>query len=163
MRLGEVAFASRRHGNGGASDWRRQLEGNGSKNGISFSSMCFIDLPLQKITAAARVCDCGRECRTVIWKCCGNACAACWCLEPLSLCLSLSVCVCVWCWFYSRDHSVLLLINPPLTTSKDSNTEAECRNRFPGYSWSECTSDGNMMQVLDEYVKRRWVVRTQLK
>lgn len=63
---------SRRHGNGGASDWRRQLEGNGSKNGISLSSMCFIDLPLQKITAAARVCDCRRVSNSdlkVLWKC----------------------------------------------------------------------------------------------
>lgn len=138
MQLWEVAFASRRHGNGGASDWRRQLEGNGSKNGISLSSMCFIDLPLQKIAAAARVCDCGRVLNSdlkVLWKC------MCRMLIPRA-------CVCV-CWFYSRDRSVLLLINPALTMSKDSNTEDESPNQFPGYSWSVCTSDAGSWSVCE--------------
>lgn len=149
MQLREVAFVSCRHGNGGASDWRRQLEGNGSKNGILFSSMCFIDLPLQKITAAARVCDCGRVSNSDLKVLRKRMCRM---LMPrASQAGFLSAC----CWFYSRDHSGLLLINPPLTTSKDSNTEDECRNQFPGYSWSVCTSDSDRMQVPDQYVKWR--------
>lgn len=48
----------------GEDSWK--VTGQKKKMGSRFSSMCFIDLPLQKITAAARARDCGRECRTVI-------------------------------------------------------------------------------------------------